>query len=221
MHIHPACFTAFRCFDALAIDHRCARLGISPSFLAHLPDQGFIDRNPQPIPIPTSIIAIDDWPRLKINRQHAPLATCAIHINDRIQDLPHFPFAWSTPLVARKEFLNLMLFGILHVGRVSLVEFGHSPILSDHLRNTFLAKCFLRLKCFDDNRSGGLEKFCKKVGTTEALRRLKASVVPFKKLRKPRVSPPFRFHDELDPSRQWVIPNRIECHCLAPIVRNL
>jgi hypothetical protein len=35
-------------------------------------------------------------------------------------------------LVHRKEFHNLLPFGILQVGRVSLGEFGHSPILLDH-----------------------------------------------------------------------------------------
>jgi hypothetical protein len=35
-----------------------------------------------------------------------------------------------------KKRLKQLPFGILEVGRVGLVEFGHSPILSDHLRNT-------------------------------------------------------------------------------------
>jgi hypothetical protein len=37
--------------------------------------------------------------------------------------------------VGWKKVRNQLPFGILEVGRVGLVEFGHSPILPDHLRN--------------------------------------------------------------------------------------
>ena len=126
----------FRVLRTLAFDYRPTRLRIPSGFLAHLFDQSFIDRNPQPIPFPTPIIAIDGWPRRKIGRRHTPLATRAVHVHDCIQDMPHFPFARLTPLIARKEFHNLLPFGLLEIGRVSLSEFSHSPILSDHLGNT-------------------------------------------------------------------------------------
>jgi len=41
-------------------------------------------------------------------------------------------------VVAWKEIHDQHPFGILEVSRVGLVEFGHSPILSDYLRNTLL-----------------------------------------------------------------------------------
>ena len=42
-------------------------------------------------------------------------------------------------MVLRKKALDQQPFGILEVGRVFLVEFGHSPILPDYLRNALLA----------------------------------------------------------------------------------
>jgi hypothetical protein len=39
-------------------------------------------------------------------------------------------------VVGSKKVRNQLPFGILEVGRVGLVEFCHSPILPDYLRNT-------------------------------------------------------------------------------------
>jgi acetylornithine/LysW-gamma-L-lysine aminotransferase len=39
-------------------------------------------------------------------------------------------------MVCWKVVCNQLPFGILEIGRVSLGEFSHSPILPDHLRNT-------------------------------------------------------------------------------------
>ena len=82
------------------------------------------------------IISIHRLPRRKILRQHAPLAAGSVHIQDRIDDLPVFPFERASHFVVRKVFRNQQPFGILQVGRVGLVEFGHSPILLDYLLNT-------------------------------------------------------------------------------------
>jgi hypothetical protein len=59
-------------------------------------------------------------------------------IADGIDYLPHVPLTWASHVLARKEVLDQLPFGILEVGRVGLGEFGHSPILPDHLRNTLL-----------------------------------------------------------------------------------
>ena len=142
VHVDSAFFAAFRGLRTLAINYRCTGLRIPSGFLPHLFHQRFIDCDPQSIPFPSPIISIHRLPRRKIHWHHTPLASRAIHIQDRIQNLPHFPFARSTPLIARKEFHNRLPFGILEIGRVSLSEFSHSPILSDHLRNTLLG--FLR-----------------------------------------------------------------------------
>jgi hypothetical protein len=45
----------------------------------------------------------------------------------------------------RKEVYNQHPFGILEVGRASLGEFDHSPILPDYLRNSLLALGFALL----------------------------------------------------------------------------
>ena len=51
---------------------------------------------------------------------------------NRIDHLPFFPFGWTAQWESWKELRNLLPFGILEIGRVGLVEFGHSPILLDH-----------------------------------------------------------------------------------------
>lgn len=60
--IHAAFFTAFRCFDALAVNHGGTGLLLPPSFLVHLLYQNRIDLFPQSIAFPAPII-IDTAPQ--------------------------------------------------------------------------------------------------------------------------------------------------------------
>ena len=107
--------------------------GSRPSDWRTFLTRGCIDLLPQPRTVPVPIISIHRLPRRKILGQHAPLATCSVHIQDRIDNLPVLPYARASHFIVRKEFQNQQPFGILQVGRVSLGEFGHSPILLDHL----------------------------------------------------------------------------------------
>jgi ATP-dependent helicase/nuclease subunit B len=138
MNIDATLFAAFRSFYALTVHNACAGFGLTSIFDTHLLDQGFIDTLPQAGFLPAAEIAIHRLPRRQVFWQHAPLAAGAHHIQDRIDNLPHFPRARASHFVHWKKWLEQLPFGILEVGRVGLVEFGHSPILPDHLRNTFL-----------------------------------------------------------------------------------
>ncbi len=132
MHIHTAFFTAFRRFDALAVNHSGTGLLLPSSFLAHLLDQNLIDLFPQSIVLPAPIIVVHRTPRRKIDRQHPPLATGAVNIQDRVDNLPFFPFLWTPKSGAGKKFRNQLPFGILQVSWVGLGECDHSPILPDY-----------------------------------------------------------------------------------------
>jgi len=132
MHIHTAFFTAFRSLYALAVNHGCTRSLITSGFLSHFLHQYLIDPLPQTVALPTPIVEIHRSPRRKIDGQHPPLASGTIDVQNRIDHLPFFPFGWTTHLERWKELRNLLPFGILEIGRVGLVEFGHSPILLDH-----------------------------------------------------------------------------------------
>src|SRR5262245_8619995 len=136
MHIHTPLFATFRSLDTLAIQNASARLGLTSMLDTHLLDQGFIDPLPDAVFLPPAKVAIDRLPRWQVGGKHAPLATRADHIQDRIEDLPRFPVPWATQSVGWKRVCNQLPFGILEIGRVSLGEFSHSPILPDHLRNT-------------------------------------------------------------------------------------
>lgn len=132
MHIHTAFLATFRRLHTLAVHHRRTGLLVAPSFLSHFLHQHIIDPLPHTISLPTPIVEIHRSPRRKIDGQHPPLASGAIDVQNRIDHLPFFPFGWTTHLESWKELRNLLPFGILEIGRVGLVEFGHSPILLDH-----------------------------------------------------------------------------------------
>jgi len=138
MNVYPALFASFGCFDALAIQNACARFWLTSIFDTHGPYQLCIDALPQAVFLPAPKVAINRLPGWQVGGQHSPLTAGADDIQDRIHDLPHFPFPGTAQLMGWKKVRNQHPFGILEVSRVGLGEFGHSPILPDHLRNALL-----------------------------------------------------------------------------------
>ena len=131
VHVHAARFSAFRRLHALTIDAGRAGLRLAAGLLARLFDQQRVDRFPLPSTRPTPKVAVHRSPRREVGGQHAPLAARAGHIQDGINNEPHLPLARSAPFAGRKVLFNLLPFGILQIGRVSLREFGHSTSLAD------------------------------------------------------------------------------------------
>jgi hypothetical protein len=103
MNVDPALFAAFRRLDTLAIQNACTRLRLTPMLDTHFLDQGYIDPFPDAIFLPPPKVAVDCLPGWQVRWQHAPLATGADNIQDRIEDLPHFPFARASALMSRNE----------------------------------------------------------------------------------------------------------------------
>ena len=103
MDVNPALFAAFRGLDTLTIQNACTGFRLTPVLHTHFLDQGFIDPFPDAVFLPPAKVAVDRLPRRQVRWKHTPLATGADRIQDRIEDLPHFPFAWASSGMGRKE----------------------------------------------------------------------------------------------------------------------
>jgi hypothetical protein len=85
----------FRGFDALAVDHPGTGRGFAPGRLAPDQEQGMIERQPQPVVPPQVEPAPHCRDRRKARRQHPPRQTAAQQIQDRLDNPPQRPLAWS------------------------------------------------------------------------------------------------------------------------------
>ena len=103
MDVDTVLFAAFRGLDTLAIQNACTGFRLTPVLHTHFLDQGFIDPFPDAVFLPSSKVAVDSLPGWQVRWTHAPLATGADHKQDCIEDLSHFPFAWASSAMGRKE----------------------------------------------------------------------------------------------------------------------
>src|SRR3989304_7701499 len=122
MYVNPTFFAAFRCFHALTINNRRAWFWLVLIFYSDCSHQRFIDALPQTLFLPPSKVTIHGLPRRQVFGHHTPLTSSTNHVQDCIDNLPHFPLAWAPHVVGWKKVRNYLPFGILEVGRVGLVE---------------------------------------------------------------------------------------------------
>ena len=123
--------TAFRRFHRLAIQNRGARLRL---FLMPLPThfrtQGLIQSLPETVLAPQTKIMVDRLPRWQVTRKHTPRTAALQDIEDAVQY--HSP-AMFTRTTCRgfgwQVWSDFQPLGIIQVGRVDLVGFGHPASL--------------------------------------------------------------------------------------------
>src|SRR5215211_4909171 len=96
MNIHATLLATFRSLHTLTINDSGAWLRIPSRFGTHLLDQPILDLFPLPLTFPSPKVAIDRSPGRKVGWQHSPLAAGAHHVQNGVNDLPHFPLAWTS-----------------------------------------------------------------------------------------------------------------------------
>src|SRR3954447_18706711 len=92
--------------DRLAIDARHARAGVVTTGHTDLLPQGVHDLLPRAIVPPLGEVVVDGALGQEVVGKHVPLATRAVEVEDRVDDLPQVDLAGPTDPIDRDQRLN-------------------------------------------------------------------------------------------------------------------
>jgi len=116
--------------DALTINDRSRRLGISTFFFSYIHPQTVVNLLPGSVNAPSSKVSIDGLPMWIFSGEIAPGAAGSRDIEDRINNLAHISFTVTTTGFSwRNQWFDILQLSVGQVARVELV--AHTLMLSE------------------------------------------------------------------------------------------